>query len=54
MLNRLTDNLFSRLQIYFDPARLGPILAKFLINLGIAVFILARFYGLGRMVNTVL
>ena len=37
MVNRLADNLFLRLQTYFNPERLGPILAQFLINLKIAV-----------------
>ena len=53
MVSQLVENLFSRLQAYFDPARLGPLMAEFLVNLGIAVFILALFYGLWRIVNTV-
>lgn len=54
MVNQLADSFFSRLQTYLDPAKLGPLLAEFFINMGIAVFILALFYCLWRMVNVVI
>lgn len=54
MVNQLADSFFSQLQTYLDPARLGPLLAEFLVNMGIAVFIPALFYCLWRMVNVLI
>ena len=49
----LTDTLLLRLKAYFDPQRLGPILAELIINLIVAAFVLVIFYLIWRLVSGV-
>ena len=52
-MTRLVESLLSRLRDYFDPARLGPLLAEILINIIIAAVVLAIFYVIWRVLRGV-
>ena len=52
-MTRLLESLLSRLRDYFDPERLGPLLAEILINIIIAVIVLAIFYLIWRVLSGV-
>lgn len=54
MFNRLLDNLLSRLNTYFDPERLGPLLAEIMIDILVALIALAIFYLIWRVINSVI
>ncbi len=50
---RLLESLQSRLREYFDPERLGPILAEILVSIIIAAIVLALFYLFWRVLSSV-
>jgi small conductance mechanosensitive channel len=50
-LKPLLESLLSRLQNYFDPTRLGPILAELVINIIIATIVLGIFYLFWRLLS---
>jgi small conductance mechanosensitive channel len=52
-LTRLLESLLSRLREYFDPERLGPLLAEMLVNIIIAAIVLAIFYLIWRVLSRV-
>ncbi len=50
-MTRLLENLFSRLQHYFDPERVAPLLAEILVNIVIAGIVLAVFFLIWRVLR---
>lgn len=50
-MTSLLESLLSRLLDYFDPGRLGPILAELLVNVALAAVVLAVFYLVWQAIN---